>query len=106
MQRNQPCPLVHLLQELGHGSNLRALETTATYDPATETWDLHTPCLTACKWWPGGLGKTSSHAVVMARLVTQGVDHGVHPFVVQLRRQEDHLPLPGITLGDIGPKYG
>ena len=93
-------------QELGHGSNLRSLETTATYDPKTESWDIHTPCLTAAKWWPGGLGKTSTHALVMARLVTLGEDHGIAPFLVQLRRQEDHEPMPGVTLGDIGPKYG
>jgi hypothetical protein len=24
----------------------------------------------------------------------------------QLRSLEDHLPLPGITVGDIGPKFG
>jgi len=41
------------------------------------------------------VGHTSTHAVVYARLITQGVDHGVHPFIVQLRSLEDHSPLPG-----------
>ena len=27
-------------------------------------------------------------------------------FIVQLRSLEDHLPLPGITVGDIGTKFG
>jgi acyl-CoA oxidase len=27
-------------------------------------------------------------------------------FIVQLRSLEDHSPLPGITLGDIGGKFG
>jgi Acyl-coenzyme A oxidase N-terminal len=49
--------------ELGHGSNVRALETTATYDVATKEWVLHSPTLTSTKWWPGGLGKTATHAV-------------------------------------------
>uniref|UniRef100_A0A2A4IZ22 Acyl-coenzyme A oxidase N-terminal domain-containing protein n=1 Tax=Heliothis virescens TaxID=7102 RepID=A0A2A4IZ22_HELVI len=41
--------------ELGHGTFLRGLETTATYDPSTEEFVIHSPSLTAYKWWPGGL---------------------------------------------------
>lgn len=26
--------------------------------------------------------------------------------VLQLRSLENHLPMPGITVGDIGPKFG
>ena len=54
--------------------------------------------------WPGGLGLTATHAVVYARLLLRGADLGVHGFIVQLRSLEDHSPLPGVTLGDIGPK--
>ena len=54
--------------ELGHGTFVRGLETTATYDPETQEFILHSPTLTSTKWWPGGMGKTSTHAVVMARL--------------------------------------
>jgi acyl-CoA oxidase len=39
--------------ELGHGTFIRGLETTATYDPKTEEFVLNTPTLTAYKWWPG-----------------------------------------------------
>ncbi|XP_062520346.1 peroxisomal acyl-coenzyme A oxidase 1-like isoform X2 [Corticium candelabrum] len=92
--------------ELGHGTYLRGLETTATYDPKSQEFVLHSPTLTSIKWWPGGLGKSSTHAVVMARLIARGRDHGIHPFIVQLRSLEDHVPLEGITVGDIGPKMG
>lgn len=92
--------------ELGHGSNLSGLETTATYDAATQSFDIHSPTLTSTKWWPGGLGKASSHCVVMARLVLDGKQVGTHGFIVQLRRQEDHMPMPGVEVGDIGPKFG
>ncbi|CAN0031627.1 unnamed protein product, partial [Choristocarpus tenellus] len=58
-------------------------------------------------WWPGGLGKTATHCILMAQLVTgDGKNRGVHPFFVQLRSMTDHTPLHGITLGDIGPKLG
>uniref|UniRef100_A0A7E4ZVT0 Acyl-coenzyme A oxidase n=1 Tax=Panagrellus redivivus TaxID=6233 RepID=A0A7E4ZVT0_PANRE len=92
--------------ELGHGTNLSKLETTATYDPETEEFILHSPTITATKWWPGALGKSSNYAIVMAQLYVKGKHYGPHPFFVQLRHRDTHLPLPGITIGDIGPKLG
>ena len=92
--------------EMGHGTNVRGLETTATYSPETETFIIHSPTLPSTKWWPGALAHTSTHAVVMARLITEGEDYGIHAFVVQLRFLEDHSVLPGIKLGFIGPKMG
>ncbi|KAH1249118.1 Peroxisomal acyl-coenzyme A oxidase 1 [Glycine max] len=106
-QQKKWLPLAHKMQiigcyaqtELGHGSNVQGLETTATFDPRTDEFVIHSPTLTSSKWWPGGLGKVSTHAVVYARLITDGQDHG-------LRSLDDHLPLPGITVGDIGMKFG
>ncbi|XP_076061823.1 acyl-CoA oxidase 1 [Oratosquilla oratoria] len=92
--------------ELGHGTFLRGLETTATYDPATEEFVLHSPTITSLKWWPGGLGKTANYAVIMAQLYTKGTCHGPHPFIVQLRDEETHASLPGVTVGEIGPRLG
>ncbi|XP_068177420.1 peroxisomal acyl-coenzyme A oxidase 1 isoform X2 [Antennarius striatus] len=92
--------------EMGHGTHLRGLETTATYDPATQEFVLNSPTISSIKWWPGGLGKTSNHAVVLAQLHTQGNNHGLHAFLVQIRDMKTHLPLPGIVVGDIGPKFG
>ncbi|KAG1057147.1 hypothetical protein G6F43_001010 [Rhizopus delemar] len=91
---------------LGHGSNVRGLETTATYQPETETFVLNSPTLTSSKWWIGGLGAAANHAIVMARLISLGNDYGPHPFIVQIRNLENHEPLKGITVGDIGPKFG
>ncbi|CAH0592211.1 unnamed protein product [Chrysodeixis includens] len=92
--------------ELGHGTFLRGLETTATYDPSTEEFVLNSPTLTSYKWWPGGLAHTANHCVVVAQLYTKGVCHGVHPFLVQIRDLETHMPLQGIKVGEIGPKLG
>ena len=92
--------------EMGHGTNLRALETTATFDPQRDQFVLHSPTTTATKWWPGNLGKSANFAVVIAQLYSQGQCRGPHPFWVQLRDLDTHEPLPGITIGDIGPKLG
>ncbi|KAI5007922.1 hypothetical protein ZWY2020_008970 [Hordeum vulgare] len=67
--------------ELGHGSNVQGLETTATFDPSTDEFVMHSPTLTSSKWWPGGLGKASTHAVFYARLITEGKDYGIHGFI-------------------------
>ncbi|XP_056160515.1 peroxisomal acyl-coenzyme A oxidase 1 [Syzygium oleosum] len=113
-QQQKWLPLAYKMQiigcyaqtELGHGSNVQGLETTATFDPQTDEFIIDSPTLTSSKWWPGGLGKVSTHAVAYARLIVNGQDHGVHGFIVQLRSLEDHMPLPGITVGDIGMKFG
>lgn len=92
--------------ELGHGSNVRGLETTATWNPEDKTFTLHSPHLTASKWWIGSLGKVANHAVVMAQLIINGRSYGPHPFVCQIRDLKTHEPLENIHVGDIGPKFG
>ncbi|XP_051939486.1 peroxisomal acyl-coenzyme A oxidase 1 isoform X4 [Hippocampus zosterae] len=92
--------------EMGHGTHLRGLETTATYDPNTQEFILNSPTVSSIKWWPGGLGKTSNHAIVLAQLYTRGSCHGLHAFIVPIRDMNTHKPLPGIVVGDIGPKFG
>nr|BAE25794.1 unnamed protein product [Mus musculus] len=92
--------------ELGHGTYLQGLETEATYDATTQEFVIHSPTMTSIKWWPGDLGRTVTHAEVLAHLICLGARHGMHAFIVPIRSLEDHTPLPGITVGDIGPKMG
>ncbi|KAJ8735313.1 hypothetical protein PYW07_006933 [Mythimna separata] len=92
--------------ELGHGTFIRGLETTATYDPETEEFVLHSPTLSSYKWWAGGLGKTVNYCIVVAQLYTKGECHGTYPFMVPIRDEDTHMPLPGIKVGEIGPKMG
>ncbi|KAK4049214.1 hypothetical protein OIO90_005503 [Microbotryomycetes sp. JL221] len=98
--------------ELGHGSNVQGLETTATYQPESKTFVLQSPGLTAMKWWIGGLGRSADHAVVMAQLYTPDgkngklIRRGPHPFVVPIRDVKTRELLPGRTIMDIGPKAG
>ncbi|KAL6818043.1 acyl-CoA oxidase [Trichoderma sp. SZMC 28013] len=102
--------------EMGHGSNVRGIETEARWDPATKTFILHSPTLTSSKWWNGSLGRTATHAIVVAQLLVpektaakHSVEYerlGPHHFVVQVRDKVTHQPLDGIVVGDIGPKYG
>ena len=68
--------------ELGHGSDVSSLETTATFDRATDEFIIHTPSIKATKFWPGDLGNFSSHAIVYANMIIDGQRHGVLPFLV------------------------
>ncbi len=90
--------------ELGHGSNVRGLETTAAFDGKSRKWTINSPTLTSIKWWPGGLGKAATHAILMVKVVVKGKNCGIAPFFVQLRDLKTHALLPGITAGDMGPK--
>ncbi|KAF5349311.1 hypothetical protein D9758_011761 [Tetrapyrgos nigripes] len=99
----------YLQTELGHGSNVSGLETTATYISETQEFEIHSPTLSSSKWWIGALGKTATHGVVQAQLILPDgkggkKSMGPHLFFVQLRSLETHRLLPGITAGDIGPK--
>lgn len=92
--------------ELGHGSNVRGLETLAIWNPEDKTFIIHSPTLTASKWWIGSLGRTANFACVMAQLVIKGKPYGPHPFVVPIRDLKTHQLLPNVYAGDIGPKFG
>ena len=93
------------MTETDHGSNVQKLETTATYDPATEEFVVNTPHRGAGKDYIGNAAKDGRTAVVFAQLHAEGRGHGVHALVVPIR-SEDGEPLNGVTIEDDGPKAG
>ncbi|MFS0883791.1 acyl-CoA dehydrogenase [Aeromicrobium sp. 179-A 4D2 NHS] len=93
------------MTETGHGSDVQSLETTATFDPATEEFVIDSPSPSARKDYIGGAAKHARVAAVFARLITLGEDHGVHCFVVPIR-DENGEDLPGVTTSDCGYKGG
>ncbi|XP_070533128.1 peroxisomal acyl-coenzyme A oxidase 1-like [Ptychodera flava] len=96
----------YLQTELGHGTFIRGLETTAIYDPSTQEFIINSPTFSSMKWWPGCMGRSANCCILMAQLYSQGKKYGLHAFIVQLRRFDNHELLPGVTTGDIGPKLG
>jgi acyl-CoA oxidase len=93
------------MTELGHGSNVMGIETTAAYDPGSDTFVIHTPTNDASKFWIGGAGSTAKICAVFAQLTIKGVWQGPHVFVVRLRDDAGNI-LPGVRIKDNGPKQG
>ncbi|GAA0579355.1 acyl-CoA oxidase [Kribbella sandramycini] len=93
------------MTETGHGSNVQALGTTATYDVATGEFVVHTPDAAARKDYIGNAAQHGRLAAVFAQLVVGGERHGVHCLLVPIR-DESGEALPGVTLSDCGPKLG
>lgn len=93
------------MTETNHGSNVKGIETTATYDHDTKTFTIHTPHKNAQKEYIGNAANHGMMATVFAKLIIDGHDYGVNAFVVPLR-DEDLNVLEGITIKDCGLKMG
>jgi acyl-CoA oxidase len=93
------------MTETGHGSDVQQLETTATYDPGTGEFVIHSPTPSSRKDYIGGAAATASVAAVFAQLITQGESQGVHCFIVPIR-DADGADLPGVTTSDCDYKGG
>nr|WP_206443691.1 acyl-CoA dehydrogenase [Nocardioides sp. KC13] len=92
------------MTEHGHGSNVAAVATVATYDPATQEFVIETTREDAYKDYIGNAACHGELAVVFAQLVVGGEERGVHAFVVPIR--VDGAPAPGVRIADDGPKMG
>lgn len=88
------------MTESDHGSNVRGLETRATYRPELQQFEIHTPHPGARKDYIGG-ALSAAFAIVFAQLES----HGVHAFLVPLRDEQGNL-LAGIEAQDCGRKLG
>jgi len=84
-----------MVTEVGHGNSQLSVRTEAKYDRQTGDFVLHTPDLGAQKFMANtGLDGVPRIAVVLARLIVDGIDRGAFPFLVQL--SDGHKSLRGV----------
>ena len=93
------------MTETGHGSNVAACQTRATYVHETGEYVIDTPSVSARKDYIGNAAVDARLAVVFAQLIVGADNHGVHAFLVPIR-DDDKQPMPGVAIEDCGPKLG
>ncbi len=93
------------MTETGHGSNVRGIETTATYDHATRSFVITTPNIQAQKEFIGNAACHGRMATVFAKMLVDGTDYGVSAFLVPIRDEKGTV-LPGVSIRDCGKKMG
>ncbi|PNX84860.1 peroxisomal acyl-CoA oxidase, partial [Trifolium pratense] len=93
------------MSELGHGSNVRGIETITTYDPTTGEFVINTPCESAQKYWIGGAANHATHTIVFSQLNINGSNQGVHAFIAQIRDFDGNI-CPNIRIAECGHKIG
>ncbi|WP_280426680.1 acyl-CoA dehydrogenase family protein [Nocardia carnea] len=80
---------VAMFTELGYGSDIFHVETTATWQRHSRTFRLDSPTPQSVKFMPNtaaeGVART---VIVVARLIVEGRDEGVWPFVMELRTRD------------------
>lgn len=93
------------MTETGHGSNVRGIETTATYNHNKRSFTIHTPNRQAQKEYIGNAALHGQMATVFAKLIINGKDYGVTALLVPIR-DKNGKTLAGVTIEDCGRKMG
>eukprot|EP01080_Neovahlkampfia_damariscottae_P002004 gene2004-1511_t len=93
------------MTEIGHGSDIKSLETTAIFDKSTKEIIINSPKKSSRKCYIGGAGKHANYSIIFANLTLNEKSYGIHPFIVQLR-DENNKCCHGITIETIGKKEG
>lgn len=92
------------MTETGHGSNVQAVGTVASYDVDAQEFVITSTRPDAWKDYIGNAAAHGEMAVVFAQLEVAGEQHGVHALLVPIR--VDGEPAPGVTIEDDGLKMG
>ena len=90
--------------EIGHGSAVKNIETTSTFDEGSDEFIINSPTISSSKCWIGATGCWATHGIVVARLIIKGKEYGNHLFLTQLRDLNTQRLMPNVEIHEQGPK--
>jgi acyl-CoA oxidase len=93
------------MSETGHGSDVQRVQTTATYDPASDEFVIETPTDEDRKDYIGNAARDARLAAVFCQLVVGRTERGVHCVLVPLRDPGGEV-VEGVRVADCGHKLG
>jgi acyl-CoA oxidase len=91
------------LTELGYGNNAVEMETTATFDAATQEFVIHSPSTLSQKFWITNSADHAKWCVVFAQTIVSGQNQGIHGFLVPIRDAQ-HNVCKGVRLEESDSK--
>mmetsp|Transcript_28688 Transcript_28688/g.51071 ORF Transcript_28688/g.51071 Transcript_28688/m.51071 type:complete len:639 (-) Transcript_28688:121-2037(-) len=95
----------YAMTELGTGTDVGKLQTTAYFNSYTREFIINSPSLTSFKWWIGS-SEYVTHVILFAQMYVDGKREGLMPFIFQIRDLNTLEFLPGARAGPIGPNAG
>ncbi|WP_026978660.1 acyl-CoA dehydrogenase [Flavobacterium tegetincola] len=93
------------MTETHHGSNVKGLQTTATYNHDDQTFTINTPTPKDQKEYIGNAAAHGQMATVFAKLIIDDTDYGVNAFIVPIR-DKNNKSLSNVEINDCGLKMG
>jgi len=69
------------------GNNAVEMQTTATFDAASDEFVVHSPTVLSQKYWITNGAIHAKWAVVFCQLLIGGANHGVHGLLVRIREE-------------------
>eukprot|EP00879_Flechtneria_rotunda_P002191 GHRR01002377.1.p1 GENE.GHRR01002377.1~~GHRR01002377.1.p1 ORF type:complete len:601 (+),score=233.83 GHRR01002377.1:928-2730(+) len=87
------------------GNNAVEMQTTATWEPSSRQFIIHSPTALSQKYWITNSAVHAQWCVVFAQLLLHGNSQGIHGFLVRIRDQ-NMRPCKGVTIHDMGHKMG
>ncbi|QEE50590.1 acyl-CoA oxidase [Flavobacterium alkalisoli] len=93
------------MTETHHGSNVKGIQTTATYNHETRSFTITTPTEYDRKEYIGNAAVHGEMVTVFAKLIIDDHDYGVNAFIVPIRDKERNV-LNGVRIKDCGHKMG
>ena len=82
------------------------METTVTYEDDKDEFVVNSPTALSQKYWISNGYNHANYSVVFGQTIVKGKNEGVNAFLVPIRESVAGNALPGVSIRDMGIKFG